>query len=172
MMCRIIFCGCGLLSLGTAVPYAMLRGVGLPFQSEWVIFVGALGLLGLFGVTIALLPKTWIAKLCGKMPEDKGLFSGPLKVLGGCALISYLIAVFAYLAPSAWILNPHIMLALCPMYLVKMTFDPSPVLVFFLLAPLNAAVYGSLGLLLGYAWLALCVGTTHSTHEHFGTRVI
>ena len=34
------------------------------------------------------------------------------------------------------------------------TFDPSLVAVFFLLAPMHAAVYGSLGLTLGYAWLA------------------
>jgi hypothetical protein len=40
------------------------------------------------------------------------------------------------------------------MYFVKMTFDPSLVAVFFLLAPMNAAAYGSLGLTLGYAWLA------------------
>jgi hypothetical protein len=40
------------------------------------------------------------------------------------------------------------------MYLVKMTFDPSPVAIFFLLSPMNAAVYGSLGLTVGYVWLA------------------
>jgi hypothetical protein len=36
-----------------------------------------------------------------------------------------------------------------------MTFDPSLVSVFFLLAPMNAAVYGALGLTLGYLWMAL-----------------
>jgi hypothetical protein len=36
-----------------------------------------------------------------------------------------------------------------------MTVDPSLAAIFFLLAPMNAAVYGSLGLTLGYAWLAL-----------------
>jgi hypothetical protein len=35
-----------------------------------------------------------------------------------------------------------------------MTFDPSLATTFFLLAPMNAAVYGSLGLTLGYTWLA------------------
>jgi hypothetical protein len=46
------------------------------------------------------------------------------------------------------------MLLLCPMYFVKMTIDPSPVAIFFLLAPMNAAVYGALGAVLGYARLA------------------
>jgi hypothetical protein len=47
------------------------------------------------------------------------------------------------------------MFSLCPMYIVRMTFDPPPAAVFFLLAPMNAAVYGSLGLTLGYTWLAI-----------------
>jgi hypothetical protein len=40
------------------------------------------------------------------------------------------------------------------MYLVKMTFDPPAAAVFLLLAPMNAAVYGSLGLTVAYGWLA------------------
>jgi hypothetical protein len=36
-----------------------------------------------------------------------------------------------------------------------MHFDPSLVTTFFLLAPMNAAVYGSLGLTLACAWSAL-----------------
>jgi len=65
----------------------------------------------------------------------------------------HLLALVAYLAPHRWNLNPQLMLSLCPLYFVKMTFDPSPLLAVFLLAPMNAAVYGSLGLTLGYAWL-------------------
>jgi hypothetical protein len=39
------------------------------------------------------------------------------------------------------------------MYFLKMTFDPSLVATFFLLAPMNAAVYGAIGTTLGYVWL-------------------
>jgi hypothetical protein len=46
------------------------------------------------------------------------------------------------------------MFSLCPLYFIRMTFDPSVVAVVFLLAPLNAGVYGGLGVTLGYAWLA------------------
>lgn len=151
---RIAFLFCGLISLFTGVPYVMLRGVGLPVQSEWVIFVIALGLVGIFSVTLAVLPRSWMAKACRKDQDDQRLFSALLKVLGIFAAISYLVAVFAYFSPNRWNLNPQLMLALCPMYLVKMTFDPSPLAIFFLLAPMNAAVYGSLGLTLGYAWSA------------------
>jgi hypothetical protein len=151
---RIAFLLCGLISLFTAVPYVMLRGAELPVQSEWVVFVVALGLVGVFSVTLAVLPRSWIAKACKKDRDDEQLFSTPLKLLGGFAAISYLLALVAYLAPHGWNLDPRLMFPLCPMYFVKMTFDPSLVATFFLLAPMNAAVYGALGTTLGYAWLA------------------
>jgi hypothetical protein len=151
---RIAFFLCGLTSLFTAAPYVMLRGSGLPVQSEWIIFVVALALVGVFSATIAVLPRSWIAKACRKDPDDEQLFSAPLRLLGGFAAISYVLAIGAYLAPHRWNLDPQLMLSLCPMYFVKMTIDPSPVATFFLLAPLNAGVYGALGATLGYALLA------------------
>ncbi|HYM79076.1 MAG TPA: hypothetical protein VE377_24085 [Candidatus Dormibacteraeota bacterium] len=152
---RILFAGCGLVSLFTGVPYVMLRGAELPVQSEWVIFAVALALVGVFSVVVGLLPRSWIARACKRDRDDEQLFSAPLKVLGGFAAIFYLVAVFAYFAPSRWNLDAQLMFSLCPLYFVKRMFDPSPVVIFFLLAPLNAAVYGSLGLTLGYVDLAL-----------------
>jgi hypothetical protein len=151
---RIVFFVCGLVSLLTCVPYVMLQGVDLPVQSEWVLFVSVLALVGACSVTLAVLPRSWMARVCKKDRDDERLFSAPLKVLGYFAAVSYLVAVFAYLAPNRWSLDPQLMLPLCPMYLLKMTFDPPLVDILFLLAPMNAAVYGSLGLTLGYAWLA------------------
>lgn len=151
---RIAFLLCGLVSLFTGVPYVALRGSGLPVQSEWVIFAVALALVGVFSVTVAVLPRSWIAKKCKKDRDDEQLFSAPLNLLGGFAAISYVLALVAYLAPHRWNLNPQLMLSLCPMYFVRMMFDPSLAATFFLLAPMNAAVYGALGTTLGYAWLA------------------
>ena len=68
--------------------------------------------------------------------------------------VVYLLALVAYFAPHSWNLSSQLMLVLCPMYFLKMTVDPSPVSIFFLLAPMNAAVYGSIGVALGYARLA------------------
>jgi hypothetical protein len=151
---RIAFLLCGLISLFTAVPYALLRGVDLPVQSEWIIFVVALALVGVFSMVVGLLPRSWIARACKKDRDDAQLFSAPLKLLGGFAAIFYLVAVVAYFAPHRWNLDPQLMLSLCPMYLLRITFDPPPLAIFLLLAPMNAAVYGALGLTLGYAWLA------------------
>jgi len=162
---RIVFFVCGLVSLLTAVPYAMLRGADLPTQSEWVIFVAALAVTGVFSLTVSLLPRAWIARVCGTHRDDERLFALPLKLLGTLAAVSYFVAVFAHFAPQSWRLNPQLMLALCPLYLVRMTFDPSPKLVFFVLAPMNAAAYGLLGLTLGYAWLA---SRKAKSHDHQG----
>jgi len=151
---RIVFLVCGLVSLLTDVPYALLRGVDLPVQSEWVLFFVVLAALGVFSVVVALLPRSWLAKVCNKDRDDEHLFIAPLKLLGACAAISYLVAVGAYFAPHSWNLDPQFMLALCPLYIVKMTFDPAPILIFLLLAPMNGAVYGSLGLTLSCAWFA------------------
>lgn len=151
---RIAFLLCGLTSLFTAVPYVQLRGAELPVQSEWIIFVIALALIGVFSATIAVLPRSWIAKACKKDSDDERLFSAPLRMLAGFAAISYVVALVAYLAPRRWDLDPQLMLSLCPMYFVKMTIDPSNVTVFFQLAPMNAGVYGALGTTVGYALLA------------------
>jgi hypothetical protein len=151
---RIAFFLCGVVSLFTGFPYVMLRGVDLPVQSEWVIFAAALALVGIFSLTLAVLPRSWIAKACKRDRDDEELFSAPLKWIGGFAAISYFLAVAAFIAPHTWNLNPQLMLALCPMYLIRMTFDPSLPAIFFLLAPMNAAAYGSLGLTLGFAWMA------------------
>jgi hypothetical protein len=150
---RIAFFLCGATSLFTAAPYVMLRGAELPVQSEWIIFVVALGLVGLFSMTLAFLPRSWIAKACKNDRDDKRIFAVPLKMLAAFAAISYVLALVAYLAPHNWDLDPQLMFALCPMYFVKLTFDPSPTTVFFLLAPMNAGAYGALGASVGYAWL-------------------
>ena len=151
---RIAFFLCGGTSLFTGVPHVMLQGIDMPVHRAWFLFPVALGVVGVFSVTIAVLPRSWIAKACKRERDDRQLFLTPLKWLGSFAAISYLLALLAYLAPHSWDLNPTLMLSLCPMYFVKLAVDPSLVSVFFMLAPMNAAAYGALGVTLGYAWLA------------------
>jgi hypothetical protein len=148
-----LFLLCGLVTLFTCVPYLMLRGAELPFQSEWIIFVIVLALIGGFSASIAMLPASRIAKICKTESSDSRIFLSALKKLGYFSFAGYLIAVIAYSAPHSWNLNPQFMFPLCPMYFVKMTFDPSPSATALLLAPMNAAVYGALGLTTEYVWL-------------------
>jgi hypothetical protein len=150
---RVVFCVCGLTSLFTGFFYAQLRGVELPVESEWIPFVAVFAVVGLVSVAVGVLPSKWTARLCKMDWQDPRLFGTPLKVLSGFAAIAYLVAVVADYAPHRWNLDPQIMLVLCPMYFVKMTFDPAPREIFLMLAPMNAAVFGSVGLTLSYAWL-------------------
>jgi uncharacterized membrane protein len=150
---RIAFFICGVVSLLIAALYVLEQGEDLPVQSEWVIFTVALALVGLCSITVAVLPRSWIAKACRKDRDDKQLFAAPFKLLGVFAAIAYLVAVVAYFAPHSWNLNIQLMLALCPMYFLKLSVDPPPFDIFLLLAPVNAAVYGALGTTFGYALL-------------------
>jgi hypothetical protein len=151
---RIAFFLCGGTSLFTGFPYVMLQGTDMPVHRLWFLFPVALGVVGVFSLMVAVLPRSWIAKACKKDRDDKQLFSAPLKLLAVFAAIAYLLALLAYLAPHSWDLNSTLMLSLCPLYFVKLAFDPSLVAVFFMLAPMNAAVFGALGVTLGYVWLA------------------
>ncbi len=151
---RIVFFVCGVTSLFTCFPYLLLRGSELPVQSEWVMFAVALAVVGLFSLAVSVLPRSWIAALCKQGRDDGRLFSAPLKLAGAFAAVFYLVAVVAYLAPHNWNLNSQLMLALCPMYFLRTAFDPEPMLVFFLLAPMNAGVYAALGVTLGFVRLA------------------
>ncbi|MFZ0958781.1 MAG: hypothetical protein WAN60_20755 [Candidatus Sulfotelmatobacter sp.] len=151
---RILFFLCGGTSLFTGFPYMLLQGTDMPVHRAWFLFPVALGMVGVFSVTVAVLPRSWIAKACKRDRDDRLLFLTPLKWLGVFAAISYLLALLAFLAPHSWDLNPTLMLSLCPLYLVKLTIDPSLVAVYFMLAPMNAAVFGALGVTLGYAGLA------------------
>jgi len=149
--------------LFTAFPYAMLRGEDLPVQSEWIVFVVVLALLGILSLLIGVLPRSLIARIGKRERDDTQLFAVPLKTAGWFAAIAYLVALFAHFAPHTWNLNSQLMLAVCPLYLVKMTIDPSPLAIFFLLGPLNAGVFGSVGIALGYGRLAMGRRTSSRT---------
>jgi hypothetical protein len=151
---RIVFFVCGLVSLLNAAAYALFRGDDLAYQSEWVAFVVPLGLVGLFSLAAALLPRSWIAKACHRERDDRALFSTPLRFLGGFAIFFYLVALGAFFVPHSWDINSQLLLAVCPMSIVRTMVDPPPVWVFFEFAPINAAVYGAVGVILGYAQMA------------------
>ena len=151
IIARIVFFVCGVISLLIAWLYAMLQGESLPYPREWVIFVAALGLVGGCSVLAAVLPRGLIAKVCAREKDDESLISTPLRLLGCFVAIFYAIAVGEMFAPHTWNLNPQLMLALCPLYVVRMTIDPSPVWIFLVFSPMSPAVYGSLGVTLGYA---------------------
>lgn len=152
---RIVFWICGLTSLLIAYLYGSERGEDLPLESEWIFFAVVLGVVGTLSIVAGTIPRSWIAKLCKTDRDDRRVFSTPLRLLAIFAAIAYFVACFEFFAPHTWHLNAQVMFALCPLYLIKTLIDPSPVWIFLVLAPMNAAVFGALGVALGYTSLAL-----------------
>jgi hypothetical protein len=77
--------------------------------------------------------------------------SNVLKVLSISAAVGYAMAIAIYVAPPRWILSPTVVFSLCPAALASFTVDPSAASVAFVLAPVNAVLYGIVGAL---CWLA------------------
>lgn len=152
---RIVFALCGITTLLTAGVYTLLQGEDLPFQREWVLFAVILGLLGVFSFAVAVLPRSWTAKMCRQQPENARLYASPLKLLVTFAAVFYLVAVAACYVPHTWNLNPQIGVAVCPISIIRAMYDPSAIAIFLILAPMNAAAFGTLGLALAYVRLAL-----------------
>jgi hypothetical protein len=133
--------------------YRALQGPGV--HDQWSLIAIALMAVGGFGIVIALLPRSWIEKACRIGPDDHRLLSVPIKSLASFAVFSYLLTVGLDFAPHSWHLGPQLVFSLCPACALSITVDPSLWSVLLLLAPMNAAIYGSLGATLGYALVAL-----------------
>lgn len=145
----ILFFLSGVVSLAVAALYTMLRGADLPRQSEWVIFAVALSLVGAVNVLVAVFPGSWTARIC-RIQDKSSLFSRPLRMFGAFAVVSYLLTVGLFFTPHVWNLSGFLWTyLLCPVYIVRETFDPSSMGIFLMLAPMNAAVYGAVGSAVG-----------------------
>jgi hypothetical protein len=151
---RILFFLSGLVSCAGAIPYVALRGSGLPYQNEWIIFAIMLPLAGVISVLAAILPASWTARIC-RVPDKSSVLSLPLKMFFGLAVVSYLLTIGLYFTPRAWNLEGFLLtFLLCPVYIVRTDLDPAPLILFGILGPVNAAVYGAIGVVLALARLA------------------
>jgi hypothetical protein len=150
---RVIFFVCGVVSLVVAALYAMLRGSDLPSQREWAIFTVVLGFVGAVNVLAAFLPASLTARIC-RVRDKSSLFSLPLWMLGGFAVVSYLLTVGLFYTPREWNLSGYLWtFLLCPVYIVRVTLDPSRMEIFLMLASMDAAMYGAIGSVVGF-WRA------------------
>jgi len=151
---RVVFFLGGVVSLAVAALYAMMRGSDLPRQSEWVIFTVVFGLAGVVNVLVAVFPAAWTARVC-RIQDKSSLFSIPLWMFGVFAVVSYLLTIGLFLTPHAWNLSGSLWTyLLCPVYIVRETFDPPPVGIFLMLGVIEAAVYGAVGSVAGFGLAA------------------
>jgi hypothetical protein len=149
---RVVFFVCGAVSIVVAAIYAMMQGSDLPSQS-WIIFTVVFGSVGAGNALAAILPASWTARVC-RMSDKSSLFSRPLRMFGVFAVVSYLLTVGVFFTPHEWNLSGYLgTFLLCPSYIVRVTLDPNAVGIFLIFAPIDAAVYGAVGSVIGF-WRA------------------
>ena len=156
---RLAFFVCGLISVSVSRVFWALQGLNPAPNGRWSLFSAALMVVGGFDVVIALLPSSWVENVCKVKRGEQRRSSAPLKMLGGFAVFFYLLTVALNFAPHSWHPSPQLVYAACPACVLTITVDPSLGTVLLLLAPLNAAVYGSLGAALGYVLFVLRKGS-------------
>jgi hypothetical protein len=72
----------------------------------------------------------------------------------GNALAAILLTVGVFFTPHEWNLSGYLgTFLLCPSYIVRVTLDPNAVGIFLIFAPIDAAVYGAVGSVIGF-WRA------------------
>ena len=156
---RIVFLLSGLVSCMATVPYAILRGVGLPYQSEWIIFVILFPLAGMISLLAAVFPASWTARIWrlhdSRLQDKSSLFSLPFKMFGAVAAVAYVLTITLYFTPHEWNLDSYLWtFLLCPVYLIRADFDPARAFIFGVLGPIDAFAYGAIGTALGFLFMA------------------
>jgi len=143
--------------------YRNLTGAPGPvLNAQWDLPSVALMIVGGSTIVIAVLPDVWVERTCKIGPSDRRLLSVPIKTLGGFALFSYLVNVGLVFAPLNWHPNPWVVFSICPACALTLATDLSVGTVLLLVAPINAAVYGSLGGVAGFLFLVFHTLSTRS----------
>jgi hypothetical protein len=153
ILSRITFFVCGVVSVLLGNLYRSLQNLRFLPNGELGLFSGALTVVGGLAVVIALLPGSWVEKTL-KIDPAKPSFV-PIKMLGAFAVVSYLSIVGLSFATHSGPPSPWFVFSVCPACALTITVDPSLETVLLGLAPLSAAVYGSLGAVLGYVSVVL-----------------
>lgn len=153
---RLAFFVCGVISVLMGNLYRNLTGAPGPVaHGRWDVFSVALTVVGGFAAAVALLPSSWVERVCKTGLDNRRLSSIPIKMLGGFAVFSYLLAVGLYFVPPSWHPSPWLVFSVCPACVLAVTVEPSLGTFLLLLATLNAAVYGSLGAAFGFLLVVL-----------------
>jgi len=146
ILSRLTFVVCGTISVLIGNLYRNVTGAPGPVtHAHWDALSVSLIAVGGFAVVLAMLPSSWIAM----GPGDQSPLLVPLKMLGGFAAFSYLLTVGLYFASSSWHPSPRLLFSLFPACVLTITVDPSLGSVLFFLAPVDAAIHGSVGAVVG-----------------------
>jgi H+/Cl- antiporter ClcA len=146
---RIAFFVCGLVSILIARAF---RGLGMFFPANrhaWTAMSCTLMIVGVINAVVAIVPQAWMRSIFGS--TDRHWIKLPFRMLVGFFVTSYaVVAVLSVLQPGTQV-SPLTVYALCPSCVATITVDPSLTSSLLLLAPTSAAIYGSIGAVIGLA---------------------
>jgi uncharacterized BrkB/YihY/UPF0761 family membrane protein len=152
---RLALIVCAMISILLSRTFRSFQGALPAVDVNWSVFAVALALIGSLTAVIALLPSSWLERACHSGPPTEHRSFIPIKMLASFAIFSYLFTVGLNFAPLNWRPSASMVYSACPSCVLTITVDPSLGAVALVLAPLNAAVYGALGALSGYCFLAV-----------------
>jgi hypothetical protein len=142
---RVAFFACGVFSVLIGRAYNDLLAFDPARRQAWIVFSITIVAVGIAGVSIAMLPESWAKILFGKRMDHGAWLSLPVKLLAAFFVMAYaVVAVPALFSPTAR-LSPLLVYVLCPSCVLTVTVDPSLASSLLVLAPMSAAVYGSIG---------------------------
>lgn len=141
---------CGLMTVLIGRVYGGLPQFAPAQQIAWLSFSYTLLFVGVVAVGISLLPTAWSQGIT-ETPSELRRFTPFRSLLSFAALGMLLVAVFSFVPPS--LARPPIPLvySICPVCVLTVTVDPSLATALFMLAPLNALVFGAVGGVVGTA---------------------
>lgn len=157
MSSRLVVFFCGIITVFLSRYYKTFVGFDAYTRTRtpWSAFSAGLISIGALAMMLVFVPRAWITR---SREVEKGLLAGwslPIKLLAVFAGCAYFGVVGLYFVPRGWTLTPALAFSVCPACVLTITVDPSFATVAFFLAPLSAAVYGSLGAALGFIGLLI-----------------
>jgi hypothetical protein len=148
---RIAFFVCGIMTAVIGRLYSGLQQLGPTLKIAWPHFPDALIIVGASAVCISLLPTAWVQSIAAK--DTKPHRFTPFRfLLSFAALGLFLVVVFSFMPPSLVRLPISLVYSLCPACVLTATVDPSLTTAVFVLAPMNALVFGAIGGVIGTAF--------------------
>ena len=145
---------CGVVTVLIGRVFGSLRHFAPEREMAWLSFSYALFLVGIIAVGISLLPRGW-AQGITERPSELRRFTPFRFLLSFAVLGPRLVALFSVVPPGLAQPSMALVYSLCPACVVTITVDPSLTTALFLLAPLNALVFGAVGGVIGTAFSIL-----------------
>ena len=138
---------CGLVSILIARTF---RGLEMFFPANgpaWTAIFCTLMIAGVINAVVAIAPQPWMRPIFRNVEGQ--WIKLPFRMLAGFFVTSYVaVGVLSVLHPTTR-MSPLTVYTLCPSCVATITVDPSLTTSLSLLAPTSAAVYGSLGAVIG-----------------------